>query len=120
MKVGIIGSRRRNTDEDLQKITEEFLKLKSEHNIESVVSGGAPRGGDRFAEIISKQYSVPIKIYYPNWNKYGKKAGFVRNTDIAKESDILMACVHKSRTGGTEDTIKKFKKFYPSKKVILV
>lgn len=120
MKVGIIGSRRRNTDKDLQKVTEAFNTIKSENNNVSIVSGGATKGGDHFAEIIACLQNIPIKIYYPDWNKYGRIAGFIRNTDIAKDSDILIACVHSSRTGGTEDTIKKFKKFYPKRRIILV
>ena len=110
MKIGIIGSRRRNTEEDLQKVTEAFHKLKEEYKDVSIISGGATKGGDRFAEIIACLEKIPIKIYYPDWEKYGRIAGFNRNTDIAKESDILIACVSPDRTGGAEDTIRKFKK----------
>jgi len=120
MKIGIIGSRRRNTEEDLNKVTKVFNKLKSEYSEISIVSGGATKGGDKFAEIIACLQNIPIKIYYPDWNIYGRIAGFIRNTDIAKESDILIACVHEDRLGGTEDTIKKFKKFHPREKIILV
>lgn len=120
MKLGIIGSRRRNSEEDLQKTTDTFLKLQSEQKIDLIISGGATKGGDRFAEIIACLYKIPIKIHYANWNKYGKIAGFMRNTDIARESDVIIACVHPSRTGGTEDTIKKFKKFHPNGKINFV
>lgn len=120
MKIGIIGSRRRNTEEDLNKVTEIFNKIKSENNDISIVSGGATNGGDHFAEIIACLQNIPIKIYYPDWEKYGRIAGFMRNTDIAKDSDILIACIHSSQTGGTEDTIKKFKKFHPRCQLILV
>jgi len=120
IKVGIIGSRRRNTEEDLQKVTEAFNNLNSESKVDLIVSGGATKGGDHFAEIIACLQNIPIKIYYPDWNKYGRIAGFMRNTDIAKESNILIACVHKDRLGGTEDTIKKFKRFHPKEKIIIV
>jgi hypothetical protein len=120
MNIGIIGSRRRNTENDLQKITNTFHNLQSEHKDIIIISGGATKGGDRFAEIIACLQKIPIKIFYADWDKYGKIAGFQRNTDIAKNSDILIACVHPDRTGGTEDTIKKFKKFYPNGRVILV
>ena len=117
-KIGIIGSRRRDEEEDFQKVSDEFLLnyLKGD----SIISGGCPKGGDRFAERLAKLYRVPIKIYHADWKKYGKPAGPIRNTDIAKESDILIACVSSDRTGGTEDTIKKFKKFHPDGKVVLV
>ena len=85
-----------------------------------IVSGGCPKGGDRFSEVIAKKYGIPILIFYPNWNKYGRGAGLVRNSDVANNSDILIGCVSKDRTGGSEDTIKKFLKKQPVEKVRLV
>jgi hypothetical protein len=120
MKIGIIGSRRRNTEEDLKIVTDAFHKLKEEYPDISIVSGGCTKGCDRFAEIIACLENIPIKIYYADWDTYGRTAGFMRNTTIAKESEILIACVHPDRTGGAEDTIKKFKKLHPDRKLILV
>ena len=40
--------------------------------------------------------------------------------DIAEKSDVLVACVTKDRTGGTEDTIKKFLKKQPIGELFLV
>lgn len=118
MKIGIIGSRRRDSDKDFKKVNDSFLVHFFEGD--EIISGGCPKGGDRFAEKLAELYKVPITIYKADWKKYGKKAGFLRNTDIARESDILIACVSEDRTGGTEDTIKKYKQFHPGKKVILV
>lgn len=117
-KIGIIGSRRRNSIQDYAEIKNHFLNTLSPKG-DTIISGGCPKGGDRFAEILAKTYSIPITIYKANWKKYGKSAGFIRNTDIAKESDILIACVAPDRTGGTENTIKKFKKFHPDGKIYL-
>jgi hypothetical protein len=50
-------------------------------------------------------------IFPANWKKFGRRAGFVRNTDIAKISTKLIAEVAEDRKGGTEDTISKFIKF---------
>lgn len=107
-KIGIIGSRRRDTEKDYQMVLNKFKELYQEGDI--IISGGCYKGGDRFAEKIAKENTTPITIYYANWNKYGKGAGFLRNTDIARESDILIACVSQDRIGGTEDTIRKFLK----------
>lgn len=122
-KIGIVGTRRRNTTSDLKKVNDAFLIEFLEGDV--IVSGGCPKGGDRFAEIIADMYKVPITIYKPDWKKNGRGAGFVRNTDIAKDSDILIACVYpdpytEPRQGGTEDTIRKFKKFHPDGKLVLV
>jgi YspA, cpYpsA-related SLOG family len=107
--IGIIGTRRRDTSEAYSKIQEKFFEIFEDGDW--IVSGGCPKGGDRFAEKLAKEYGIPIIIFYPNWKKYGKNAGFVRNADIAKKSDIIIACVSKDRTGGTEHTLRKFKEF---------
>ena len=104
--IGIIGSRRRNRGIDRKAVREKFFEVYEDGDW--IVSGGCPEGGDRFAEKIAKDYGIPILIFYPNWKKLGKAAGIIRNTDIAKESDVLVACIAKDRLGGTEDTIKKY------------
>jgi hypothetical protein len=108
MNIGIIGARKRNQQSDFKAIRNKFLELYNDGD--EIVSGGCPRGGDRFAEIISDEFSVPIKIHPAKWDKHGKAAGFIRNTYIARDSDVLIACVSEDRKGGTEDTIKKFLK----------
>ena len=106
MKIGIIGSRRRNNVTDYLEIVKQLNKIYTPGDM--IVSGGCPNGGDKFAEDIAKAYQIPITIYHAQWNKLGKRAGFARNTDIARDADILIACVASDRTGGTEDTIKKY------------
>lgn len=105
-RIGIIGTRRRNTREDFKIVHDAFLKLYEEGDW--IVSGGCPEGGDKFAYEIYKLYKIPYLEFPANWTKFGRGAGFVRNTDIAKYSDVLIACVHEDRKGGTEDTIKKY------------
>lgn len=106
--IGIVGSRRRDTPEDFHAIKEAFASRYEAGD--RIVSGECYKGGDRMAELLSSQYQCPILIHRAAWNRLGPKAGFSRNGDIAEDADILIACVAKDRTGGTEDTIKKFKK----------
>jgi hypothetical protein len=114
--IGIIGSRRRDSQKDFEQCENKFLEIYEEGD--EIVSGGCSRGGDRFAEILAKKHQVPIKIDYAQWDKLGKGAGFARNTDIAKDSDVLIAVVASDRTGGAEDTIKKAIKM--NKKIIIL
>lgn len=108
--IGIVGTRRRdsNGEEDFLACCEVF------HSIyypgDRIVSGGCPKGGDRFAEMIAKANGLTITIHYPDWDKHRKAAGFVRNTLIAEDCDVLIAVVSEDRTGGTEDTIRKVQK----------
>jgi len=116
--IGIVGSRRRNSVEDYRDIEAACLLIYEDGDW--ICSGGCPEGADRFAERIAKQHGIPILIFFPNWKKYGKAAGFIRNTFIADKSDYLIACVAKDRKGGTEDTIKKFQKSKPQDGMITI
>jgi len=115
--IGIVGSRSRDSLEDYNIVLQAYLNIIQDGDV--IISGGCPKGADRFAEIIAKDYNVRIVLFQAEWHKYGKGAGFVRNTDIAKLSDVLMACVSNDRKGGTEDTVKKFRKFHPEGTLIL-
>lgn len=112
MKIGIVGSRRRDEQDDflaVAKALQSLLELKLQPNEEVIlVSGGCPKGGDRFAEDLAKQLGYEMVIHPADWKRYGRGAGFVRNTDIATGSDYLIACVAPDRKGGTEDTVRKF------------
>ena len=103
--IGIVGSRRRVSVKDFQKIEKKLLAIYEEGDY--IVSGGCPTGADSYAEILAKKHQIPIMIYYARWNVYGKGAGHKRNTDIAEDADVLIATPAEDRTGGTEDTIKK-------------
>ena len=116
--IGIIGSRRRDTENDYYIVESAFFK--SYKLGDKICSGGCPKGGDRFAEIIAKKFDIPILLYKADWKKFGKSAGFIRNSDIAQSSEILVACVAPDRKGGTEDTIKKFLNIQPVTNLILV
>ena len=116
--IGVIGSRMRDSKEDFELVKSKIAELWEIGDY--LCSGGCSSGADYFAEIIAKKACVPIKIHYANWKRYGRSAGFIRNGDIAEESDILIACVAEDRTGGTEDTIKKFLKDKQEEQLYLI
>jgi hypothetical protein len=119
-KIGVVGSRRRNTPLDYLLVKEKIESLIKEYKEIILVSGGCPKGADSFVVPLSKDFNLPVPtIFYPDWSK-GRFAGLERNTLIAQESDILIAVVASDRTGGTEDTIKKFLKFHPEGKLTLL
>jgi hypothetical protein len=130
MKLGIVGSRRRNTSEDFNKVLNVvivYIKVFGRENV-ILVSGGCKKGADSFVGTLVRDLNLPESIIHkPNVseNAYvGKKAYaiacFNRNSLIARDSDHLIAVVAEDRKGGTEDTIKKFKKFHPEGKLILL
>jgi len=116
-RIIIIGSRGRNEVEDFLLVEQQLAEIYEEGDL--LVSGGCPSGGDKFAEDLSAKYDIWMVVWKAEWNKYGKGAGFIRNTIIAQNGDVIIACVAADRKGGTEDTIKKFKKFKPEGEIIL-
>jgi hypothetical protein len=104
--IGVIGTRRKDGYDDFYRVCEKFYEIYKVGD--TICSGLCPKGADRFAVIIQKEENIPYLWFPADWKKYGKKAGFERNIDIAICSDVLIAMVADDRTGGTEDTINKF------------
>ena len=106
--IGIVGTRRRDSDEDLRAVEAAFLDVYEPGDI--ICSGLCPKGADRFAVLLAEKHGTPTKWHPAEWEKFGRAAGFIRNTYIANDADVLIACVASDRKGGTEDTIRKFKR----------
>ena len=117
--IGIVGTRRKNNHQThLPLVEAEFLKLYQLGD--KICSGLCPKGADQFAVIIASKWKVE-GIWFPaNWEEYGKEAGLLRNTDIARTSDFLIALVSDDRTGGVEDTVKKFIRFHGEEGLIIL
>lgn len=47
-----------------------------------IVSGTA-RGADQFGELYAESRNIPVKRFPADWNRYGKAAGYRRNTQMA-------------------------------------
>lgn len=124
--IGIVGSRRRCLESDYEIVKKTFDDLFDKYNGNvTIVSGGCKTGADQFAERIAKEQKIMILIRHPNLlgkNRYHEKcqAYYDRNEEIAKDADILIACVAGDRTGGTENTIKHFIKLGKESNLILV
>ena len=84
MNVAIIGSRGFNDYELVKSILEKY------NDVTTIVSGGA-KGADSLGERWAKEKGIPTKIFYPDWNKHGKSAGYIRNKDIISNSDLVIA-----------------------------
>lgn len=56
---------------------------------------GKARGADTLGEKFGKEYNYKIKYFIPDWDGLGKKAGYVRNSDMAnyakEDNGVLIA-----------------------------
>lgn len=87
MNIGIVGSR----DYKFRSNVEFYIELlhKRIGDDLTIVSGGA-RGVDSYAEQYSDQHNINKKIFYAEWEKYGKGAGHKRNIVLADYVDGLI------------------------------
>ena len=97
MKVAVIGGR----DFCNSKLVKETLDKID--GIDLVVSGGA-MGADTLGEQYAIDNNIVTLIFKPDWKKFGKGAGFVRNKDIINNSDIVVA-FWDGKSKGTRNSI---------------
>lgn len=102
MRLGIVGYRNYN---DYENFCIEVNKYLNGVKPEMIISGGAT-GVDTMAQRYAQEYNIKMEIYLAEWNKYGKKAGPLRNSQIIKYSTDILAFVSK-KSIGTIDTINK-------------
>lgn len=109
MKVAVIGSR---TFNDYEEVKRTLSTIK----ISTLISGGA-KGADSLGERYANENNIPKTIFLPDWEKHGKAAGMIRNTDIINECELVVAFWDKS-SKGTKDSIDKANKL--GKKVLII
>lgn len=112
MNIGIVGSRSWPDKLIIESFVEFFFSELDERRVGfNLVSGGCKNSPDQYSEdTFRKLYPDrdPV-IFRPDWS-LGKSAGHIRNTDIAKESDLLICFWDPdSKTSGCLDTVKKMK-----------
>ena len=111
MIIAVIGSRNFSD----YRLLESTLVVLPE--ITKIVSGGA-KGADSLAEIYAEKYQLPLIVFKPDWQKYGRGAGIVRNREIIEAADMVVAFWDGS-SKGTASSLKFAKsKGIPIKTVI--
>jgi|GEM_PF-329502 len=120
-KILICGSRSIiDKDEVFKVINKYFAEMGfMSHKDEVMIIHGGAYGVDKLAGKWAKANGIPCKIYYAQWEKYGKKAGVIRNSIMVKEADYILA-IWDGESRGTVDTIRKgYEKGIPVEVVIL-
>lgn len=116
MNLAIVGYRYFNDYNKFKTIVDNYIK---ENGVpEYIVSGGA-MGVDTMAEKYAKEKNIKVKVFKPDWQKFGKAAGILRNTDIVANSTHVLA-LPSLKSVGTYDTINKAKNSNKSVTVITI
>lgn len=79
-----------------------------------IVHGGA-NGADKCAAIYAKERNIKTKVFLPDWDKYGKKAGILRNIEMFEYASQFQdrGCVvfWDGKSKGTKNDIELSKKY---------
>lgn len=98
LRIIIAGSRDFDDFEILFKNVETIqneIITKRDDISEVVIISGTARGADKLGELYAERTNLKIKRFPADWNNLGKRAGYVRNTEMAKyaakEVGVLIA-----------------------------
>lgn len=81
-KIIVNGSRDFNNYTYLRLILKEYIMTnRINPELIEIISGGA-KGADTLAIKFAKEYNLNYKVVNADWNKYGKRAGIIRNNDM--------------------------------------
>lgn len=84
MRIAIVGSRQ---FAQLERVHAYVAALPADT---TVVTGGA-LGVDQAAEAAARARGLSLLIFLPEWKRYGKRAGLVRNDQIVEASEKVVA-----------------------------
>lgn len=98
-RVLVTGSR---NWEDYRAILVAVYDSKIEFGNFILVSGNCPTGADRMAEEICRSLGIEIELHPANWDKFGKRAGFIRNSKMVNSGiDFCIAFIKNDSPGAT-------------------
>ena len=109
VRVALVGGR---DVEDFAFVLDRFEEVLLKEGLHKyqveIVSGGA-KGVDSIAKRIASLYGIAFKEFPAEWDRYGKKAGPIRNSKIVENADVVVAIPSPS-SKGTWDTVRKAEK----------
>ena len=89
-KVIIAGGRDFKNYNKLKNYCDKVLRSKIEEGYEIKIVSGTANGADKLGERYAKERGYEIMRFPADWNAYGKRAGYMRNKQMAENAD---ACV---------------------------
>lgn len=76
---------------DYKLLSQTMNHLLSNIKDDIIVVCGKARGADTLGEQYAKEHRYSVQYFPADWNRYGKAAGYLRNIEMAKNADALVA-----------------------------
>ena len=106
----IVGGSRSFTDAKLLKEKcDYYLSDAVAKNYDIEIVSGTAKGADRLGENYALEKGYHIAFFPANWSGYGKRAGYLRNEEMANYADALI-CFWDGESRGTMHMIDIAKK----------
>lgn len=87
LRIIIAGSRDFNDYKLLKASIKDILKDISLEGINKIkIISGTARGADQLGERFAKQFKLEVVKFPADWDRFGKRAGYIRNEEMAKYS----------------------------------
>ena len=107
MNIAIVGGRDFSDYTLLKESLSAYISIYSGIP-DNIVSGGA-KGADTLAAQFAAEMDIPLLVFKPDYQTYGRGATLVRNTHIIEHADVVFA-FWDGQSKGTKDSITKAKK----------
>lgn len=78
---------------NLYRALDKLLRAVREEQKNLIVIHGAADGADSLSDRWARERQVEIEVYPADWKKYGRSAGYIRNSQMLKEGkpDLILA-----------------------------
>lgn len=108
LKIIIAGGRDYSDYKRLETIMDNIIGDRTDVEIVTGMASGA----DFYGLVYANRKGLPVAKFPANWDKYGKSAGFRRNSEMGQYADVLVAFWDYNSRGTKHmiDLMKAFKK----------
>ena len=113
-KVIVAGGREFKDYQLLEKTLNDFLQDRKEP---TRILCGMAHGADELGLLYAHRHNYELEKHPAKWNIHGKRAGFIRNEEMANNADALIA-FWDGESHGTKDMIQRAKEHGLGIKVI--
>lgn len=104
MRILVTGSRKWNNERFICEVLNQYR----DHNPDNprgthvLVSGACPDGADKFCEDYAEDVGWFVERWPADWDKHGKRAGYIRNAHmVSLGADLCLAFIKDKSPGAT-------------------
>ena len=101
-RIAVIGERKFNDYKAMESILSSFIRIHKEKDI-CIVSGEAI-GADTLAKRYASESGLDFQCFHADRNKHGLVAGFIRDKEIIKNCDSVIA-FYNGKSSGTKNAL---------------